>query len=141
MNHKQKWVILASILLNVLLLGILFGQLPHRFARNVYYRRIMDQAVKKLPESEQAGFREKMDRMRAEAEPIGNQIRETRDETIRIVAAEPFDEAAFDRQVTKINDLRLQMAAILKKAAKELPSNQRRVLGEALKRPSVARPQ
>ena len=138
MNHKLKWVILVSILLNVLLVGILFGQLPRHFDRDVYYQRIMEQAVKKLPISEQAPFREKMDHMRAEAEPIRGQIRETRDETVRIVTTEPFDEAAFDRQVKKINDLRVQMSAILKKAAKELSLEQRIALGEALKRPSAA---
>jgi uncharacterized membrane protein len=138
MNHKLKWVILVSIILNVLLVGILFGQLPRRFDRDVYYQRIMDQAVRKLPQSEQTAFRQKMDQMRAEAEPIRNQIREARDETIRIVTTEPFDEAAFDREVKRVNDLRLQMAGILKKASKQLPADERRALGEALKRPSSA---
>jgi uncharacterized membrane protein len=136
MNHKVKWVILASILLNVLLVGFLFGQLPHRFDRDAYYQSMMNQAMKKIPQSEQAGFRQKLDQMRAQAEPIRNQIRQARDETIMLVSAERFDEAAFDRQVNKINDLRVQMAGIMKQAAKELPANQRRALGEALKRPS-----
>ena len=137
MNHKLKWVILVSIILNVLLVGILFGQLPHRFDRDVYYQRVMDQAVRNLPQTEQEAFRQKMDRMRAEAEPIRNQIREARDETIRIVTTEPFDEAAFDREVKRVNDLRVQMAGILKKASKQLPADERRALGEALKRPSA----
>ena len=136
MNHKVKWVILASILLNVLLVGFLFGQLPHRFDRDAYYQGMMNQAMKKIPQSEQAGFRQKLDQMRSQAEPIRNQIRQARDETIMLVSAERFDEAAFDRQVNKINDLRVQMAGIMKQAAKELPANQRRALGEALKRPS-----
>jgi uncharacterized membrane protein len=140
MNHKLKWVILVSILLNIFLVGILFGQLPRRFDGGGYYQRIMEQAVKRLPASEQAPFRVKMDHMRAEADPIRNQIRATRDETVRIVTTEPFDEIAFDRQVKKINDLRVQMAAILKKAAKELPLEQRIALGEALKRPSAVSP-
>ena len=140
MNHKLKWVMLVSILLNVLLVGVLFGQLPRHFDRDVYYRRTMDQAVKKLTASEQAAFRQKMNQMRAEADPIRNRIRETRDETVRIVITEPFDEGAFDQQVRKINDLRVQMAAILKKAAKELPLEQRLALGQALKRPSATSP-
>src|SRR5262249_42305217 len=136
MNHKVKWVILASILLNVLLVGILFGQLPHRFDRDAYYQNMLDQAVKKVPQSEQAGFRKKLDQMRAQAKPIRNQIRKARDETIILVSNETFDEVAFDLQVKKINDLRVQMAGIMKQAAKELPADQRRALGEALKRPS-----
>jgi uncharacterized membrane protein len=137
MSQKLKWIMLVSILLNVLLVGILFGQLPHRIDRDAYRKQITEQAVKKLPESERELFRQKLEHMRSAAEPIRNQIRDARDETIRIVVAERFDEAAFDRQVKKINDLRLQMADILKEAAKELPAEQRRALGEIMKRPSV----
>lgn len=136
MNQKLKWIILVSILLNVLLVGILFGQLPRRMDRDAYRQQIMEQAVEKLPESIRQPFRQKLEHMRAAAEPIRSQIREARDETIRIVIAEPFDETAFDRQVIKINDLRVQMTAILKEAAKTLPPDQRRVLGETMKRPS-----
>ncbi|HJU61781.1 MAG TPA: periplasmic heavy metal sensor [Candidatus Binatia bacterium] len=136
MTQKLKWIILVSFLLNVLLVGILFGQLPRRVDRDVYRQQIMEQAIKKLPESAREPFRQKLEHMRASAEPIRRQIREARDESIQIVIAETFDEAAFDRQVKKINDLRVQMADILKEAAKNLPPDQRRALGEAMKRPS-----
>jgi uncharacterized membrane protein len=136
MNQKVKWVILVSILLNVLLVGILFGQLPRRMDRDAYRQQIMEQAVQKLPESAREPFRRKLEHMRAAAEPIRGQIREARDESIQIVITEPFDEAAFDRQVKKINDLRLQMADILKDAAKNLPPDERRALGETMRRPS-----
>jgi uncharacterized membrane protein len=136
MNQKLKLIVLASILLNALLVGILFGQLPRRMDKDVYRQQIMEQAVKKLPESTRDPFRQKLADMRAAAEPIRSQIREARDESIRIVTTEPFDESAFDRQVKKINDLRVQMANILKEAAKNLPPDQRRALGETMKRPS-----
>jgi uncharacterized membrane protein len=136
MNQKLKWIILVSILLNVLLAGILFGQLPRRVDRDFHRQQIMEQAVKKLPESAREPFRQKLEHMRAAAEPIRSQIRQARDESIQIVIAETFDEAAFDRQVKKINDLRVQMSGILKEAAKTLPPDQRRALGETMKRPS-----
>jgi uncharacterized membrane protein len=136
MNQKLKWIILLSILLNVLLVGILFGQLPHRFDGDGYRKQIMDQATKKLPESAQGPFRQTLEQMRAAADLINIRFG-TRDDTVVIIINDPFDEAAFDRQVKKINDLRLQMADILKKAAKELPLDQRRALGETLKRPSL----
>ncbi len=138
MNHKSKWITLISILLNVLLVGVLFGRLPHQFNRSAYYERVMAQAVKGVPQSQQAAFRQRLDQMRAQAEPIRDEIRQARDETLRIVTADPFNEAAFDREVKKINDLRVQMAAILKQAAKDLPPDQRHSLGEALKRRSSA---
>ncbi len=136
MNHKTKWITLISLLLNVLLIGILFGRLPHQFNRSAYYERLVEQAVKKVPQAEQAAFRQRLDQMRAQAAPIGDEIRKTRDETLRIVTADRFDEAAFDNEVKKINDLRVRMAGILKQAAKDLPPDQRHALGEALKRPS-----
>ncbi|HEY7168398.1 MAG TPA: periplasmic heavy metal sensor [Candidatus Binatia bacterium] len=136
MSQKLHFIIVGSILLNVLLVGILFGELPHRFDRDSYYNQALEKATKKLPQAEQPAFRQMLDRMRAQADPIRNQIRAARDETLRIIVTEPFDEAAFDREVAKINGLRVEMAGILKQAGKELPLDQRRALADALKRPS-----
>jgi uncharacterized membrane protein len=136
MSQKLRFVIIGSILLNVLLVGILFGELPHRFDRENYFQQAIERAAKNLPAAEQPGFRQKLGVMKAQAEPIRNQIREARDETLKIIVTEPFDASAFDRQVTKINGLRSQMAGILKQAGEELPIDQRRALAEALKRPS-----
>ena len=138
MSQKIKFVLVGSILLNVLLVGILFGELPHRFDRNAYYQQTIETAAKKLPANEQAEFRQKLNRMLAEAQPIQKQIRAARDETLRTIVTEPFDEAAFDRSVARINNLRSQMSGILKEAGKELPLNQRQALADALKRRSAA---
>ena len=43
MSQKLRLVIIGSILLNVLLVGILFGELPHRFDRENYYQKAIDQ--------------------------------------------------------------------------------------------------
>jgi uncharacterized membrane protein len=139
MNKKLKFVFLASILLNVLLGGVLLGELPRRLDRSLSRQEQMDKAIKELPEPMRSRFRDKMEQARKDVEPIRDQIQEARNETIRVFIAEPFDEAAYDRQVSKITDLRVQlakrMAASMKEAAKELPPEQRQALAEAFKRP------
>ena len=138
MNKKLKLVFLASIVINVLLGGVLLGELPHRFDRDFYRRERMEKAFKELPQPVQGRFREKMKQLREDGEPLRDQIREARDEAIRILAAEPFDEAAYDRQVAKISELRGQlgkrMAAIVKEVAKEATPEQRKALAEMFKR-------
>ncbi|HEV8342073.1 MAG TPA: periplasmic heavy metal sensor [Candidatus Binatia bacterium] len=139
MNKKLKFVFLASILLNVLLGGVLLGELPRRLDRSLSRQEQMDKAIKELSEPMRSRFRNKMEQARKDVEPIRDQIQEARNETIRVFIAEPFDEVAYDRQVSKITDLRVQlakrMAASMKEAAKELPSEQRQALAEAFKRP------
>ena len=139
MNKKLKFVFLASILLNVLLGGVLLGELPRRLDRSLSRQEQMDKAIKELPEPMRSRFRNKMEQARKDVEPIRDQIQEARNETIHVFIAEPFDEAAYDRQVSKITDLRVQlakrMAASMKEAAKELPPEQRQALAEAFKRP------
>jgi Spy/CpxP family protein refolding chaperone len=80
-----------------------------------------------------------MAEMRNETDPIRAQIQSARNETIAIFVAEPFDEAAYDRHVNKIDELRIQMAkrmaANMKEIAKELPAEQRKTLARAFERP------
>ena len=46
MNKMLKLVFVASITLNVLFVGVLVGQLPHRFDRRLAPRERMEAAVK-----------------------------------------------------------------------------------------------
>ena len=136
MSQKTKLAFIASIVLNVLLVGVLLGQSPRRFDPGSMREQRMEQAIKDLPPASQTRLRERFKQLRATAEPLFGQMRQVQDESARLLAVEPFDEAAFDRQVKKINDLRLQMTDILKDAAKNLPPDERRALGETMKRPS-----
>ena len=62
-----------------------------------------------------------------------------REETLRILSADPFDEAAYDRHVSQIDDLQLQMfkkmGQVVKEIAKELPPEERRLFAQILRRP------
>ena len=77
--------------------------------------------------------------MRAGSEPLRKQIVVARDEAIRVLGADPFDEAAYDRQLSKIDDLQLQMfkkmGQVVKEIAKELSPEERRLFAQVLRRP------
>jgi uncharacterized membrane protein len=139
MNKSFKFLFIVSIVLNVLFVGLLLGALPHRFGPDFSRRERMESALQELPEPTRSQVRDKMKQARADAGPFIDQIRDARTEAVRILTAEPFDETAYDTQVNKIVDLRVEMtkrmAATFKEAAKSLPPDQRGVLAKVLNRP------
>lgn len=139
MNRTLKLLFLVSIILNVLLVGVLTGQLPRRLERGSFREQRMEQALKDLPQPTQTRLREKFKQMRAAGDPLREQLRAVREETLGILSAEPFDEAAYDRQVSKIDELQLQMfkktGQVVKQIAKELPPEERRIFAQILRRP------
>ncbi|HTN71630.1 MAG TPA: periplasmic heavy metal sensor [Methylomirabilota bacterium] len=138
MNKTVKMVFLGSLVLNVLLLGVLLGRLPHRFERAPSRQERVENSLKEFPEPARTRFRDTLERMRHDGEPIDNQIQQTRDEILRIIVNDPFDEAAFDRQIAKINELRIERAGIMTKIIKDVVKNstpdQRKMLVDMLKR-------
>jgi uncharacterized membrane protein len=139
MTAKLKFAFLVSLIVNVFLIGMLLGELPHRFDGRLSREERMQKAVESLPEPLRTRFREKMESVREGSEPIREQIHQAREEAIRILVAEPFDGTAYDRQVGKIHELHGQrsrrMAEAVKEVAKDLPQEQRQALAEVLKRP------
>ena len=140
MNNKLKAAFIASIVLNVLLLGIFFGTLSPGFGRESSRRERLTAEIEKLPEPARSRFRDKMAELRAADDPLREEIRQSRNEAIEILVAEPFDESAYDKQLIKIDQLRGQMskrvADDLKALVRELPPEQRAAVGEMLKRPA-----
>jgi uncharacterized membrane protein len=141
MNTKLKSAFIASIVLNVLLLGIFFGTLSPGFGRESSRRERLTAEIEKLPEPARSRFRDKMAQIRAADDPLREQMRQARNQAIELLIAEPFDEAAYDKQLIKINQLRGQMskrvADDLKELVRGLPPEQRAPVGEMLKRPAL----
>jgi uncharacterized membrane protein len=137
MSKTIKLVFLTSLILNVLLLGVVLGRLPSDVGFGRQQR--LEQALKDLPEPTQTRFREKFKLMRATGDPLRDQIRITREETLSILSADPFDEAAYDQHVSKIDDLQLQMfkkmGLVVKEIAKDLTPAERRRFAQMLRRP------
>jgi uncharacterized membrane protein len=139
MSKAAKLIFVASLVLNLLLLGVILGQVPRASAPPPGRQQRMEEALKKLPEPVQSRFREKFGEIRAAGEPQRRQIDEARAETLRLLSTEPFDEVAYDRQVGRIEELRAgmfkSMGQLIKQTAKELSPEERRMLAEILRRP------
>lgn len=140
MTKTVKLAFLASLVFNLLLLGVILGQVPRGLEATPPGRQQrLEENLKKLPEPAQSRFRKRFAEIRAAADPLRRQIDEARDETLRVLGTEPFDEAAYDRQLNRIQELRgdmfQQMGQKMKQTAKELSSEERRMLADLLRRP------
>ena len=142
MNQKTKLAFIGSIILNVVLVGVLLGQSPQRLDRGLRREQRIDQALKDLPEASQSRLRERYQQLRAAAEPLFAQLRQAQDETVRLLGAQPFDEAGFDRQQIAISELRTnvskKLSDVVKNSIKELTPEERRRFAEILRRPLPA---
>ena len=138
MNRTSKLLFFGSVVLNVLLVGVLFGRVTHRLERPPSRQERLENSLKEFPEPVRSRFRDTLERMSQEGEPVGNQIQQARDEILRIMVNDPFDEAAFDQQIKKINELRIQRAQIITRIIKDVVKNstpdQRKMLVEMLQR-------
>jgi uncharacterized membrane protein len=144
MTKALKLVFLGSLVLNLLLLGVILGQVPRGLETTPSTRtQRMEEALRKVPEPAQSRFREKFAQIRAANDPLRQQIDEARAETLRLLAADRFDEAAYDRQVSKIEELRdemfKRMGQDFKQTAKEFSPEERRMLADFLRRPPPPR--
>jgi uncharacterized membrane protein len=144
MTKALKLVFLGSLVLNLLLLGVILGQVPRGLETTPSTRtQRMEEALRKVPEPAQSRFREKFAQIRAANDPLRQQIDEARAETLRLLAADHFDEAAYDRQVSKIEELRdemfKRMGQDFKQTAKEFSPEERRMLADLLRRPPPPR--
>ena len=95
--------------------------------------------IEKLPEPARSRLRDKIAKLRDDKDPLREQMRTARNEAIRLLVAQPFDESAYDRQIAKINELRAQisnrMSTEMKDMIKGLPPEQRSAIGNILTRP------
>jgi uncharacterized membrane protein len=140
MTKTVKLAFLGSLVLNVLLLGVILGQVPRGLESTPPTRQQrMEESLKNLPEPAQSRFREKFSQIRAAGDPLRQQIDQARAETLRLLSADPFDDAAYDREVNRIEELRgemfKRMAQNFKQTAKEFSPEERRMLADVLRRP------
>jgi uncharacterized membrane protein len=144
MNRNIKFAFIASLILNVLLIGVLLGQSPRRFDRGTMRQQRMDQALKDLPEAAQTRLREKFQQLRAAADPLFEQIRKNEEQAVQLLGKEPFDESAYDRQVSKITEMRVEMtkklSQVAKDASKDLSADERARFAQLLRRPPPPKP-
>lgn len=138
MNNKIKAFILASILLNVLLGGVILGHVL-KMARYGRHLPPLSEEQLNLHGEKLERFREILHGAHLENRDLYEKIRQAREEALEILTAETFDESAYQKQVEILHNLRGQMmqrfADAVKKLAKELTPNERAALAEILRHP------
>ena len=139
MSKKMKVLIIGSLLLNVLLVGMIIGDMSHRWQREPYFGRRARELASNLPEDEAGLILKTVERVHRNNRDVHKQIREARKRAMRILTAHDFDEAAYQIEVQKLQELRGLMMRRLANATIELArrfdQEERRVLAQYLRRP------
>jgi uncharacterized membrane protein len=139
MSKKMKVLIVGSLLLNVLLVGMIIGDMSHRWQRESYLKRHPRELASKLPEDEAGLILKTVERVHRNNRDVHKQIREARKRAMRILTAHDFDEAAYQIEVQKLQELRGLMMRRLADAtielAKQFDQKERRALAQYLRRP------
>ena len=137
MSKKMKILIFSSLLLNVLLIGVVIGDVSHRFHIEPFVRKSVKEFASKLPEDKAALFLETVERVHLNNRDAYNQLREARKEAMKFLSAPEFDEAAYRLQIEKIHELRSLMKRRLAGAtielARQFSQKERRALSQHLR--------
>jgi uncharacterized membrane protein len=138
MSRKVKILIVASLVLNVLLTGVLIGNAFHRVGWRPGFKQNDRMLSAKLPPEKYQLFSEVMGGARSECKQIRKQIRESRAQALGILTATEFDEQSFQRAVDNLHELRSREADRLAGATLELARQfdveERKLLGKYLER-------
>jgi uncharacterized membrane protein len=120
MTKKIKILIFSSLLLNVLLVGVVIGDVSHRFHKEYFVRRSVQEFASKLPEDKAALFLETVEKVHINNRNAYKKIREAGKEAMKLLSEPEFDEAAYRLQIEKIHELRSLMKGRLADATIEL---------------------
>ncbi len=138
MNRILKYFVTASVLLNILLLGLTAGHIVHRFNHRAMPPS-MEKLLDTLPQARQEEFLHIIEQSRNEKKARWRDIRIVRETIANILIAEPFDAEAYQAQVDKLQLLQgqqwQQMANGIKMLALRWPPEERVVLAEMMRRP------
>ena len=138
MSKKIKVLTIGSLLLNMLLIGVIIGDMSHRLGREHFFGRHAPELVSKLPEDKAELFRETVERVHLDNKDVHKQIGEARERAMKILTAPEFDEAAYLVEVDKIHELKGFMKQRLADAtielARQFEQEERKVLAQHLRR-------
>ena len=139
MGKTIKILISASLLLNVLLIGIIIGNISNRLFRDEFPRKHPQALTAKLPPEKEKIFFSTLEKVHLENREVHKQIGEARERVLSILSAPEFDEAAYQVEATKLDKLHGLMmqrfANATQELAKQLNQEERKVLADFLKQP------
>jgi uncharacterized membrane protein len=137
MTKTIKILIFTSLLLNVLLVGVVVGDLSHRFHLEQLVGSHAQQFASELPEDKAELFLQTVKRVHLKNRDAYKQIQEARKQAMRILAAPEFDEAAYGVQVEKLHELRgfvkRRLADATIELARQFNQEERTALAQHLK--------
>ena len=85
MSKAAKLVFLASLILNIMFLGVVLGHAPRGFSGTPSRQERMEEGLKKLPEPAQSHIRAAFARIRAAGDPVRDQMDASRAEALRVL--------------------------------------------------------
>jgi uncharacterized membrane protein len=139
MSKKMKVLMIGSLLLNVLFVGIIIGDMSHRFRTSPPVAKTAGDLVSQFPEKKAAFISKALEKVRLENRDTHKQIRKARERAMKIMVAEHFDADAYQTQVKKIHALRgllkQRLADMTMELAMQFNHQERKVLAQYLRRP------
>ena len=120
MSKKMKIVFLCSLLLNVMLIGIIVGDVSRRLSKENLIKEQMSELTSKLPEDKRELLFNVMRNVYSSSGDTFKQIIRSRERALAAMTAPEFDETAYQKEVEKLHKLRRIMKQRLADAAKEL---------------------
>lgn len=130
-DGRMKTLLTLSVVLNVLLIGGFGGHIYKRWSSHPWHavkQELSPETRNVIGRTFQSAFRE--------IKPLGDEARKARADLVRILSADEFDEAAFDKAAEKISGVRSEMVAIkiqaTKDAALQLSVEERRKMADRM---------
>jgi uncharacterized membrane protein len=139
MNKRAKSVaVFISVLVNVLLIGVVFGHIYSGKGRPHHGGHIkeMRQVLAALPDGKAQWYADAMKSSKKQRREHYKTIKKLRREAVDILIAEQFDVTAFEQKLLQLDqlggDLKRQQMMIIVEFSSQLTSEERRSLSEFL---------
>jgi uncharacterized membrane protein len=139
MSKKIKVLIIGSLLLNVLLVGVIIGNISDCVLRDCFWGRHAREVGSKLSQDKARLFLDTVEKVHLNNRDMHKQVREARERAMNILTAHEFDEAAYQIEVDKLHELRglimRRFADATIELTRQFNQKERRVLAQYLRRP------
>lgn len=135
MSRRVKAFVVASILLNLLLAGVVAGHAVQRLGPPLKWREAV---LSQLPEPKRALYESAMKEARRQNAPLADELRRAREAVALSLTAEPFDRQAYFERVAALQELenrrKMRMAEAVAGLAEHYTPEERAILAESLRR-------
>jgi uncharacterized membrane protein len=136
-NQRIKVVLIVSVITNILLAGMLLGDVSRRFMAPAPFD--VAAQLDKLPQDKRVLFENILAPAKEQMDKDHAKMDDAKKEALRILKTEPFNAEAYLTQVRHIGDLHMQMkrhvAESVAELAKKLAPDERIILAEIISHP------